>query len=401
MKPLKLFLYSYALAMNVVVGALFLIATRRFAGESSNALQGALAVAMWSGTYAVLSFAIGGRLKKENAERWLIFGTALTAAASVGFVVFPQIMMQYFWIFLVGVGFAFYCTPFQMIMREAEEGEHNGIARAVALYSFSYSFGVAAGPFIAGMLWNIHPEYGWKAAYLLNALLAAAIALTVRPLRRYMARNRTAPSVDATFDHALKLDAENSPVTSAMPDLAPLGWTMLVVGMCGISLIRSLFPYKSTVLEISIADLGAITALVYFTHSGFSLLLIRSREWMYRPFFPVLFTLSGLAAMLLFGWGQAVWQFYLAAMLMGLFSGMYGFCFGFFSLSHPTRSARYVSINEALVGVVGVAAPIAGGILGNLVGFNLPFLYCAGLVVLLIGLELLTYRLARKARNFA
>ena len=43
MKPLKLFLYSYALAMNVVVGALFLIATRRFAGESSNALYGALA----------------------------------------------------------------------------------------------------------------------------------------------------------------------------------------------------------------------------------------------------------------------------------------------------------------------------------------------------------------------
>lgn len=392
MNSAKLVFALYAMAMNIVAGSTFLIGAQRFAASGNNAVQGALTLAIWSGTYSIGSLIIGRFMPARLAETFCRLGTGITAAAALGFVVVPQLNMQYFWIFLVGVGFAFYCTPYQVLIREFEAGVRHGIARAVALYSFSWSFGVATGPFLVGMLWSRYPECGWQIACGINAVLALAITFSIRPLRRkVLAQPKTSPAT-AGMDADLRLaDPALPPPAAARPDLAWLGWTMLLVGLGGITLIRTLFPYKADALKISIADLGGITATVYFVHAGISLLLIRSRKWMYQVTWPVLFTLLGVAAMLLFGRGTAVASFYLGAVLMGLFSGMFSFCMCYFSQVHPTRSALYVSINELMTGIAGVLLPLLGGFLGNRIGFNAPFLGMAGLAAVLVLIEIYAY----------
>ena len=59
MNSAKLVFALYAMAMNIVAGSTFLIGAQRFAASGNNAVQGALTLAIWSGTYSIGSLIIG------------------------------------------------------------------------------------------------------------------------------------------------------------------------------------------------------------------------------------------------------------------------------------------------------------------------------------------------------
>ena len=95
---------------------------------------------------------------------------------------------------------------------------------------------------------------------------------------------------------------------------------------------------------------------------------------MYRPMPAVVAGLSGAASLLLFGFGDRIWCFYLAAVLYGLYSGAFYFYLVFYSLVHPEKAPHYVGINELIVGIVSVLGPLLGGMLVWENQSSLPFL---------------------------
>ena len=79
---------------------------------------------------------------------------------------------------------------------------------------------------------------------------------------------------------------------------------------------------------------------------------------------------------------------YASAACYGVFSGSFFFGLVFHSLVHPQRSARYVAINEMVIGICGVAGPVMAGMLADKFGF---FAFPMVLIVMIAGASVLQF----------
>ena len=109
---------------------------------------------------------------------------------------------------------------------------------------------------------------------------------------------------------------------------------------------------------------------------------MNSKHWMYKSSAAFLGGLGGLAGLLLFAFGKTLPLLYLAAILYGSYSGYFYFTLVFFSLVHPVKSSRYLAINEAVVGLSGIAGAIGGGILAQFTNLQVTFTVAAILVAI-------------------
>ncbi len=60
---------------------------------------------------------------------------------------------------------------------------------------------------------------------------------------------------------------------------------------------------------------------------------------------------------------------YASVVCYGVFSGSFFFGMVFHSLVHPHHSARYIGVNEMIVGICGVVGPLMAGMLADRFGF--------------------------------
>ncbi|MFA7231663.1 MAG: MFS transporter [Victivallaceae bacterium] len=385
MKLHKVAIYFFPAIVDLILGSVLFITTVRFSESGANAVKVTAAMALWALVYSFASIVVGRMVKPRNAANMIRWSAFMLAAVSVCFAIFPGINSQYLWIALTGIGTALFFTPFQVFMKAVEQDESAGVVRSTAYYTCAWSFGIATGPFIVGLLWGTYfPEAGWKYCYIMDALLSLAVAFLIMPLKHYCERQ--------AHHEVAKPVAAGSVDYSKMPDLAWLGWLAAGVGCVSVAILRTLFPYKSNLLDISKADQGYILALVSYVQGGVGLALCFSRYWMYKPAPVVMFSLSGIAGLILFGLGTSTPTFYLAAVLYGIYSGSFFFYLVFHSLVHPEHSAKYVSINEAVVGLTGILGPILGGYLVELTSPGIPFLAVSLLVGAVVIVQVIASR---------
>ncbi len=388
----RFLIFSFPAIMDVILGAVFFIAAVRLSEHGATPFMVTLSMAVWAIVYSLCSVVVGRLVTPRNAAGIISFSGLFIALVSLGFITFNGVYFQYFWMFFIGIGMACFFCPFQVFMKAMEGSRKGGLVRSTSLYTFSWSMGLATGPFIVGLVWGeLVKENGWIYCHLLNAVLACVVGLGIWPLKNYC-------------ESKLSLEPEESLVSSEidytkMPDLAWLGWVMATAGCISVSLVRTLFPYKSSLLEISRLDQGNVLALVSCVQAITALCLMRGKYWMYRVLPLVLMSISGLIGLLLFAYGSTVPLFYLGAVLYGIYAGSFFFCLVFYSLVHPVRSAGYLSINEALVGLTGILGPLAGGYLAGIAGVNIPFIG-AGLLVL-AALIIQSVTIVRKSFVFA
>ena len=189
----------------------------------------------------------------------------------------------------------------------------------------------------------------------------------------------------ATRPHAAPAPADGVAVAPAcdysrMPDLAWVGWIGAGAGVVVFSVVRGLFPVRAVNwLHLSASTLGTLFFAASLAQALTGLALMRSRFWMYRPAPVAAFGAVGLAGILGFGLAQGLPGLTLSAIAFGTYSGAFFFYLVFHALTHPRRSAQYVAINEAVVGLGGIVGPVLGGLLADAYGVSLP--YVAGAVV--------------------
>jgi predicted MFS family arabinose efflux permease len=118
----------------------------------------------------------------------------------------------------------------------------------------------------------------------------------------------------------------------------------------------------------------------------------RGRWWMYRPGAILGFGLFGVVGLGLFAAARSPGVYFLGAALFGVYSGSFYYYFVFHSLVHPTRSAHYVSINEAVVGLTSVAGPFIGGAIADRCGIWTPYLASTGVLAVAIMVQAAFHR---------
>ncbi len=385
---MKIIFYLLPCVMNIIMGLFFFITMRRLAisGADSFAISGTMAV--WAFIYAIVSALLGVVQNKKNATRFILAGEGILILSMAGFLIFPGMDMQYVWLFGSGIGTAMFFAPFQVIVKmlDGNETEQGTLPKTAAIYTFSWSFGFASGPFIAAMIWGLlSPETGWRTCYKINILLVLAVTCVVWFLHCFIRRKNKAGELAAGQDR--KTAASESELAreekKKLPDLAVLGWIVAGTGFITIAMLRTQIPYRCGLLEMSTAQQGIILAAVSYVQAFLALSLWKSRRWMYHPFPIALAALCGIAALLLFAFTESYPVYVFAGLLYGCYSGAFCFFFAYHALANPEKSHRYVAVNEVIVGSTSVFSPLAAGLIADAAENSaVPFYIGAALIAI-------------------
>lgn len=368
----RFLIYLFPAVIDMVLGSSLFVCTVRMAesGVSATAVTAVMVVA--SLFYMVSAQVVGSFVTQRNAAWILITASLGMMFLTVVFILMPGLRVMYLLVSLQAVAAGFFFTPFQVFMKAVEKGRIHGISRSTALYTFSWSAGMACGPFVSGYLWVMA---GWQWCFVLNGVLALATAIGVYLLKHH-AQEKPVPEASASSN-----GRDNASRYAVMPDLVWLSWTAGGVGCMTWLLLRSLFPASGIALNISRPDQGIVLALALGMQAITGLSLFRSRIWMYRAMPVAVFSFFGIAGLILFGWAESTPVFYGAAICYGVYSGSFFYYFVFHALSHPRRSARYVAVNETIVGLAGILGPFAGGFLADRFSLSVSYYAAAGMVV--------------------
>jgi len=386
----RLVVYSFATLMDVILSAALFVCMVRMADMGRSAQAVASVMLLWAGVYMVASLMAGHVVSRRNAAWILIASAVFNVLLAAAFLLVPGPRAMYALMAAQGFSTAFFFAPFQVFMKLVDQGRNKGVAHSTGLYTFSWSSGYALGPFVAGYLFQ---HTGWRACYVFNGFVAALIAVGIYCLKHHA---HVAPPPPLAED-AHPANPNDPSAAGALPDLAWMSWVFGGTGCLVMAVIRSIFPSSGAAYAVSKADQGQILFVLAAVQACVGLALSRGRRWMYRPLPILIFGMIGVAGLALFGIARTPGVFYAAAALVGVYSGSFYFYFVFHSLVHPHRSARYVSINEAVVGLMGIVGPLAAGYLADRYRLHTP--YRAATVLLAIAILVQTNIHRHRARR--
>jgi len=369
---IKALSYVVPVMMNFVFGAVLFITVQRFTDAGAGNLLTAMPLAAWALIYGVLNPCIGRIANGRNAVYFIMASGIATIIAALGFIFFTALYAQFIWMTLIGVAFACYCVPFQIFAKRLESGGRcdtaNAVTKAAGRYTAAWSMGLAFGQLIFGFL---SAGTGFSLCMIIGGFMSAGIWLVSRKLP-----GEPVVQPDTETSDAIE---ERRP---ALPDLARVGWIVGGIGTFAINQLRTQLQPLGSECGFDARSLAIMLFCVSFVQgiTAFILSFTASR-WQFRKLPALLTGIAGIAALLIFGNRNFADGFFAAAVIFGIYSGCFYFYFVFYSLSHPEKSGLYAGINEAVVSINSIAAPLLGGWLGG-IKTTWPFLLAAAAVTL-------------------
>jgi len=361
----RFFIYLFPLLIDMVLSTLFFVCSLRMAESGAGAFAVSMVCTAWALTYAVTSLCAGRFLNNGNIVFYTVASCLALTVLSLLFVLLPFLYLQYVLMVCSGIFIALFYTPFQVFMKAVMGQTRWGLNVSTGLYTAAWSAGMALGPFVSGFLWQ---AFNWQVCHLVNAGAALFCALGIYRLRHY-----------AVFTPAEAPDNEST-VRSGAPDLVMCGWFCGGICFLIVSVVRAVYPSWATSLTVSKFDQGVMFALLFGAQSFMGLLLCLYKQWMYRLYPILIVSLIGALGTLLLGIGRTAPVFFLAALMIGIYSGMACCYFVYHALADHRRSTRNVAINETIVGLTGIFGPVLGGLLADAAGLAIPF-YASALLV--------------------
>lgn len=368
---MKYIFYLLPCLLNVVMGLFFFITAKRMADADLSSLAVTATLPMWALIYAASSFIIGKYANKNNAVKILFVSQVILLSSMLGLLFIPSVKLQYFWLLASGLGTGLFFTPFQTVVKLFEKVElsQETFSRSAAIYTFSWSFGQGVGPLLAALIWGLFdPENGWKYCYMINIAIVIAVLLTLCLMRKFI-NKRLAETMDAV--NTDKSDATQLPV---LPDIMKSVWILAVGGYLALAALRTYLPdYATKCMNLPTYSQGMMLALLSIVQAFTALTCFKVRKF---PFNPLSGLASGFCAILALGilsfcsGSVSAWT---AAMIFGIFSGVFCFNMTYHALANYTKSARYAAGNETLVGATSVLAPLAAGVLADATSARMPF----------------------------
>ncbi|MCF7863629.1 MAG: MFS transporter [Kiritimatiellales bacterium] len=375
----RFLIFLFPAMIDMVLGLTFFVASVRIAESGGRPVAVTMVTATWAAIYMISSQGAGRIARVQNSARLILTGCALLAVGSLALIAIPNLNATYPIMMLTALGTALFFTPFQVFMKAVDRGDNGALPRSVGLYTFSWSAGMAAGPFVSAFVWG---RFGWPACYMLSIALCAATALGIVFLKHHAGESR-APAEQPPTDRVRP--KRRPPVDySGQPDLAWLGWLCARAGCLTVAALRSYLPSSATVMGIPRMSQGILLALISGSQALTGLVLCRSRLWMYKALPVLLFGTCGVVALLMFSFSGEFLPLALASALFGIYSGSFFFYLVFHSLVHPEHSTRYVAINESVVGLTSLLGPLAAGLLATGFSIDTPYRVSALLILMVV-----------------
>ncbi len=379
---MNVLVYVFPACIDLLVGSFFFVGTVRLAESGADAVAVGAVLTVWGTCYMVSSL-LSGRLSRRGTYVPMIaLSCAAMVCASLAFILVPSLSAIFAIIALFGVAVAFFFPPFMVFMKDVTAGpsqgrrgaprpgmaggrtQARGLLESTATYTFAWSLGLGAGPFIAGFVWN---AAGWQWVFVLDAGLAIFTGVGIVLLSRRVAGAGTAAAPGQALNGEQK------------PDMAWVGWTTCSFLLLVMAAVRGLFPSTAVLRSVSKPDQGIVLGLICLGQAAVSLVIRRNKHWMYAVGPVAGLGAAGSVALAGFAAAPSGAAFMAAAFLLGLCAGFCSNYMTFHSLAHPSRAGTYIGINESVVGLTGIVGPLVGAGAARAMGHPGAYLLLAAL----------------------
>lgn len=365
--------------MDLVLSIYYLAAPLVLIGLGANPIELGLLGTLTAAVHMVTA-SLSGRLSDRVGRRPLIvLGPAIFLASGLLLAGANRIWAILALAAFNGLGLALFWPPFQAWIAERNTGA--GLARDIGSFNMSWPASHLIGPVLSGWLYARSPWLPFLvgAALALLCFLVIFTSVSDQPAQR---RSEAAPR------HAEDSDWERRFLHAI--------WIGNFMSWFLLGNVRYQFPKLARELAVDPQGIGLLIGSLGFAQFvGFSLLRQTDRWHFHRAYFLGAQALAAAGMLLILS--SSVPPLFAAAFFgVGLCSSLTYNSSLYYSVHLVTRKGKGAGIHETIVGFGALCGPILGGIAAQYAGLRAPYILCAALLGLAVGVELV---LTRRGNN--
>lgn len=326
-----------------------------------------------------LACSVTGKLADRYDRRRLMSIASLLSAVVFAFLIFVDTV----WTLLIAAALAWMTLAlfWPALQAALAEGRNRAqLVKTLGTFNIVWTVGFMNGPLLGGPLYEIHPRLPFVAALVGLILLTAGVFLV-----RFTTRGDEAQQT-----------AETLPEPEHAGDNArfrPMAWLASFTAFFVIGMINNQFPKLAETLTISPIVLGYLLAIPRLFQLGVFLLVRHTHFWQYRLHPLIIAQAATVLGMGIVAATDTIVMLGFAFATVGILIGTAFSAGQFYAFFQEERKGERGAINEMIVGLGNVSAPLIGGFLAQTIGLRAPYVLCC--VVLIAGM-LVEYRIARR-----
>ncbi len=366
-------LYSFPLIADIVVGLVLFVGRHSLASRGYGETAVGSIVLVYGASYVVASLLMTRLVRPALAkvQQLVALGAIVTICvvlANVERLIVIQVIYG-----LLPFATSLYFNAYQVYMLGINEQDGRPLASLAGHFTFSWSLGFAAGPFVSSLLRSV---VTWSQTLYVAAALAALMAVMLYSF--HLERRGSAGA-------GTPARSTGDPGAALRPNLMGPAWVGLLVGWTVYNTILIYWPVQAVQQDVPAALRGLVEFLASLAQAFSALALVSLPRWQHKPGW--LAALGGLAvaAVLVFGAAQGVVGMAVAALLYGTFTGSMFSLVVYHAMSDPARAVRRIALNEVMVGISFLLASALARLL-HPAGTSFGRAYAGLAVVLAVGI---------------
>ena len=318
------------------------------------------------------------KISKKFYPKLLYIESCMQAIISFLCILLINRQIALFYSFLYGVSTTIFFVCFQSLLDSVSKDLPIRISSGI--FIFSWTLGLAVGPIISGLIYELNPNIGFIIVILISILMFILF---------YMSRHLHFKNSKHKWEE---------PFMRAPRYKVYIGWLIIFVGASVLHTLRFMFidygikelglsKSSASVLSGSLAGFMALGSLI----SAFYIKFLERKR---------VFTIIGLLTPIALSIILITDNFYLlliSFLFLGFVSG-FGYFFGlYYALADQENSISNVAINETLTGIAALIMPFIFGYFASNYSYFIAFLFM--MVVSLICYSIAIYIMWQKKRT--
>ena len=375
-------LLRYCLAAAGIDGAFYLTLTGvpyKAMELGATPLLVGLLPAVWSVVY-ITGCAVSGHLDRWTRLGMARAGACVLAGAILIVAATPVLPGMFVGLAVAAIGLSLFWPALQAAI--AESGSPRDLGRDLGWFNLSWSGGKSIGFLIGGA---ILAALGFGALFGIAIVAVLGTALQLGSLRGAVARSGSPGHSRAAVPASeIEPDPDHVPAARRRAYLV-LAWIANGASYGAAATLIYHYPRLLESLGLGAGLFGLFLGFVYLSQTITFIILMRTVRWHYRRL-PLYIVQAALAALLFVLPSIRVPALVvLAAPIIGVELGLSYYSSIYYSLHVAERPGRNTGYHEAVIGSGSLLVPPLSGWLASVSGdHTLPFLFCAGVIVLAI-----------------
>ena len=318
------------------------------------------------------------KISKKFYPKLLYIEACMQAIISFLFIFFMNWQIALLYSFFYGANVTIFFVCFQSLLDSISKDLP--IRISVGLFIFSWTFGLAIGPIISGLIYELNPNIGFIIVILMSILMFILF---------YMSRHLHLKNNKHKWEEAF---------TRAPRYKVYIGWLILFVGASVLHTLRFMF------IDYGIKEIGLSKELASFLSgslAGFmaigSLISAFYIKFLERKrVFTIIGLLTPIALSIILITNNS-YLLLMSFLFLGLVSG-FGYFFGlYYALADQENSTSNVAVNEALTGIAALIMPFIFGYIASNLSYFMAFLFM--MIISLICYTIAIYTMWQKKRT--